>query len=61
MNLILTLVSIEEIHVLKNMVIDCKSLKKYTLEFEYLIVVYFNQQMHACACIRMVENNNKHK
>ena len=24
------------------------------------IVVYFDQQMHACACISMVENNEKH-
>ena len=23
-------------------------------------VVYFDQQTHACACVRMVENNNKH-
>ena len=25
-----------------------------------LSVVYFNQQIHACSCIRMVENNEKH-
>ena len=26
----------------------------------YLRVVYFNQQTHACACIHMVKNNEKH-
>ena len=30
------------------------------LESNWLSVVYFNQQMHACARIRMVENNRKH-
>ena len=25
-----------------------------------MIVVYFDQQTHACACIRMVENDEKH-
>ena len=28
--------------------------------FPHLIVVYFDQQTHACACIRMVENDKKH-
>ena len=23
------------------------------------VVVYFNQRMHACACVRMVENDRK--
>ena len=26
-----------------------------------ICVVYFDQQMHACACIRMVKNNEKYK
>ena len=26
----------------------------------YVIVVYFDQCRHACACVRMVENNPKH-
>ena len=28
---------------------------------EGVIVVYFDQQTHACACVRMVENDQKHK
>ena len=26
-----------------------------------LYVVYFDQQTHACACVRIVENDQKHK
>ena len=26
----------------------------------FSLVVYFDQQTHACACIRMVENDQKH-
>ena len=26
----------------------------------WVIVVYFDQQVHACACVHMVENNEKH-
>ena len=25
-----------------------------------MIAVYFDQRMHACACVRMIENNQKH-
>ena len=33
-----------------------------TLSFEYWTpVVYFDQRMHACACVCMVENDQKHK
>ena len=31
-----------------------------TITCKVLTVVYFNQQMHACACIQMVKNDNKH-
>ena len=33
---------------------------KYDIATLYLFVVYFDQQMHACACVRMVENDQKH-
>ena len=26
----------------------------------YMFVVYFDQQMHACACVRMIKNDEKH-
>ena len=26
-----------------------------------LVVVYFDQQTHACACVRMVEKDEKHE
>ena len=41
-----------------------KAKQKYVyVDFDvdcHLTVVYFNQQMHACACVRMVKNNEKH-
>ena len=30
------------------------------LGFKRCGVVYFDQQMHACACVRMVENDQNH-
>ena len=31
------------------------------LDKQTTFVVYFDQQSHACACVRMVENDHKHK
>ena len=34
---------------------------RYTNFYLSIFVVYFDQRTHACACLRMVENNQKHK
>ena len=33
---------------------------KITRQVYNMFVVYFDQQMHACACVRIVENDQKH-